>query len=375
MRLNLSTNVNVKQVCAGSMHTALLLQDGTVWTFGLDDDGALGQGQDTNATDDADSFTPRQVHQLPPCIQISAGASHTAALSIDNEVFIWGTYRDPSGNKQLTSSDVSRNIPTLVMHSLNESVAQIASGEHHTIMLTDTGRVFEWGFGGSSMKNTSSSSTPQLIEFNPPPESDTKESKIEESKIKSRSPAKDVQIISIYGGGGLSGAIDMQGRAWTWGPNNYSQAGFPYTPNQQNWGYISKPAFLRDVFPSAVAKMALSTHHALFLVNGSVYSTGRGHGGRLGHGTEDACSKPTKINMFDKSEVRIIDIAVGEEHSMAVTAGGDLYCWGENEFAQTGNPLASGCFYAHFMYCCGFCYCRYQDNKTCFGAVTRGKKT
>lgn len=79
---------NVTDVCAGGMHTICLTESGSVYTFGCDDEGALGR----EATDE-NSFEPGEVILPGPVIQVSAGDSHSAALLEDGRVYAWGSFR------------------------------------------------------------------------------------------------------------------------------------------------------------------------------------------------------------------------------------------------------------------------------------------
>ena len=75
---------NVIQIAAGGMHSAGLTQDGVVYTWGCNDEFALGRDND----EDIDKV------DLPEkCIEITAGDSHTAALSESGIVYAWGTFR------------------------------------------------------------------------------------------------------------------------------------------------------------------------------------------------------------------------------------------------------------------------------------------
>lgn len=79
---------NVVDICAGGMHTVCLNKDGNVYTFGCDDEGALGR----EATDE-NSFEPGQVILPGSVVQVTAGDSHSAALLEDGRVFAWGSFR------------------------------------------------------------------------------------------------------------------------------------------------------------------------------------------------------------------------------------------------------------------------------------------
>ena len=62
---------------------------------------------------------------------------------------------------------------------------------------------------------------------------------------------------------------------------------------------------------------------------------GKGEGGRLGHVAEDHMRHPKVIEAF--SGKKIIDVAVGSVHCLAVTEDGEVYSWGRNEQGQLGD--------------------------------------
>ena len=71
-------------VAAGYGHTVALQSDGTVWDWGLNDYGQLG---DTTTTT---QYVPEQVSGLGSVTAVAAGYSHTVALKSDGTVWDWG---------------------------------------------------------------------------------------------------------------------------------------------------------------------------------------------------------------------------------------------------------------------------------------------
>ena len=80
---------NVVDICAGGMHSLYLTSNGDVWSFGCNDEGALGR----ETGDDGAEFLPGKISLPGPCIKISAGDSHSACLLEDGRAFAWGTFR------------------------------------------------------------------------------------------------------------------------------------------------------------------------------------------------------------------------------------------------------------------------------------------
>jgi len=95
---------------------------------------------------------------------------------------------------------------------------------------------------------------------------------------------------------------------------------------------------------SGITKIACAEHHSLFLCNdSSVWSVGRGEDGRLGHGDLKNCEAITRILALDPAQLphgdRVVDIAAGECHSLAVTQQGRLYAWGYGDLLQLGQGV------------------------------------
>ena len=90
---------DAKAVSAGGSHSVALKDDGTVWTWGGNYDGELGTG----STGGMDSAKPVQVPGLDNVTAIAAGMYHTLALKSDGTVWAWGS----NDHGQLGNSSVS----------------------------------------------------------------------------------------------------------------------------------------------------------------------------------------------------------------------------------------------------------------------------
>ncbi len=103
--------VGVVHIACGGMHVAALIRDGTVLTWGVNDQGALGRDtqwegglrdMDEDSDDESNAglnpreSTPGPITTFPEgtvITKLSAGDSHTLALTDDGRVFGWGTFR------------------------------------------------------------------------------------------------------------------------------------------------------------------------------------------------------------------------------------------------------------------------------------------
>lgn len=84
-----------------------------------------------------------------------------------------------------------------------------------------------------------------------------------------------------------------------------------------------------------VAHIALGTSHALFLTqNGSVYSVGDGQHGKLGHGNEENCYTAKLVSLPETKVIK--QVAVGEQHSLMLTASGAVFAFGLGAYGALG---------------------------------------
>ncbi|VDK22395.1 unnamed protein product [Taenia asiatica] len=146
------------QVVAGGMHTVCLTADGKVFTFGCNDEGALGrQSTDAPIQDTSGQSVDGLVEESRPgivtfpekdvhIVMISAGDSHTAALDNLGRVWLWGTFRGASGAIGLTKEGEICRYP-IRLKTISSVVVKIASGQDHLVCLTEEGRLLTMGCG------------------------------------------------------------------------------------------------------------------------------------------------------------------------------------------------------------------------------------
>ena len=125
-------------VAAGGAHSIALKSDGTVWAWGDNNAGQVGDGSMTRRL-----LTPVQVSNLNNVIAISAGSIHSIALRADRTVWTWGGNNTGQLGNGANGGPVSHPVQ---VQNLNDVIA-IAAGEDHNLVLKADGTVWAWGDG------------------------------------------------------------------------------------------------------------------------------------------------------------------------------------------------------------------------------------
>ena len=128
---------------AGDDHTILWSQEGKVLTFGFGKHGQLGHGNTNH------QFVPKMM-EAPSLdgkkiVGAAAGCMHSLLLTNQGEIFSFGT--GAFGQLGLGSMSVSTPVPIHVHIASKTRVLSVAAGPYHTIMTTERGHVFTFGYG------------------------------------------------------------------------------------------------------------------------------------------------------------------------------------------------------------------------------------
>ena len=133
----------IVSIACGGMHTVAVTVDGKLWTWGNNDDEALGR-QGNESLPGLVEGGLRGVHVQ----MVSAGDSHSAALSRDGRVFTWGVYKDSNGYIG-HSPGLKKAVEPLEMAVFKgKPIKWIASGVDHTFAVAANDfDVYSWGCG------------------------------------------------------------------------------------------------------------------------------------------------------------------------------------------------------------------------------------
>ena len=274
---------SVKYIALGYYHSAAITKDGSLYMWGRNNYGQLGDGTTT------DRYTPVKI--MDNVASVSLGGSHSAAVTKDGSLYMWGD----NGNGRLgDGTTTDRYTPVKIM----DNVASVSLGSSHSAAITKDGSLYMWGYnyyGQLGDGTTTDRYTPVKIMDN---------------------------VASVSLGGNHSAAITKDSNLYMWGGNGSGQLGDGTTDNKTR--------------PNRVASNVQSVklgyiHTTVISKDGGLYTWGYNHYGQLGNGTTTNSSNPIKI-MNDA-----IDCAGGDDHTIVLKKDGTVYTWGRNYNGQLGD--------------------------------------
>lgn len=384
----LGSAMRVSQLICGGLHTGALTLDGRLFTWGCNDDEALGRaGTESVPMLVEGGLVGRRVTLA------TAGDSHMTALTSEGQVFAWGTYKDSNGYIDPAAKPESepRQIckePTLVEGL--PSIKHLASGGDHVLALASNGYdVYGWGCGekGQLGKELSwdKGTTKQFLKPTAPfnlrlpavnadgggaidsvqsrltctlnenfvghiratlaadPASDCREAcevyldHATELRAGGESGLDDrMPIAKLFAGAYHSFALTTYGNVYSFGLNNMGQLGLgSLEPN-----HTGTPQLVMALEGKGVTELRGGEHHSLALTDdGAVYAFGRGDNNQLGFndGTDQEVT-PRKVPALDGIAIRRVSTKANS--NFAVSRSGDLYSWGFGEMGQLANRKA-----------------------------------
>jgi alpha-tubulin suppressor-like RCC1 family protein len=336
----------VRAVTCGYYATYALLEDGQVFAWGLKLHGALGNGEDGTQR------TPAPIPDLTDVTAMVATNTHTLALLSDGTVRAWGW--NDSG--QLGDGSMLTQTSPTTVPDLSDVVALTADNSHSLALKTD-GTVWTWGAVWSG----------EPAEIVPP------RYLLVPTLFDGLT---DVQALSARNGHAV--VLRSDGSVWAWGSNYYGEvsgrlyeqpyyatpiavAGLPADITaiaacgrsnlalQSNgsvwaWGdgstYVygflnfssAAPAVVQGL--SGIVKIACGdSQYFAFQDDGTTWIWGHNYAGVLGLGTSGDSFPPAKLEALPN----LADAAGGESHSVALAKDGTVWAWGENAWGQVGD--------------------------------------
>ncbi len=283
----------VVAVALGGEHSAAITSDGSLWTWGSNSRGQLGDGTQE------DRCTPVRI--MDDVISVALGKDHSGAVKFMQGLGEFGyTYAGPElltwgsnalGKLGLYDGVIDKELqPTHIYTEGIVGVSAIDLGGSHTAVLKPDGVIVVCG----------SNTYGQLSIY-------------DSSKWKCPTPqhviAHDVEyfgdmeyfgdVVSVSLGEYHTAAVKKDGSLWTWGCNNYGQLGNGTTESRDRPGFV-----MGDVDSVSLGYQ----HSAAIASDGSLWMWGANYSGQLGDGTTNHRCVPTRIYLEDtESDVTLTD--------------------------------------------------------------------
>ncbi len=332
------------EVAVGATFTAALGSDGTVWTWGLNDQSALG---DPNIAQGAARTRPGLVG-ITDVVAVAAGTAHVLALKSDGTVWAWG--RNDFG--QLGDGTTTNRASAVQVLDLTGVVA-IAAGNNSGMAIGGDGTLWIWGqsdaaYGSRPVRITSLSGVSAIAggasNFSLAVKTDgaasgtlwswgTNGGRLGDGTTTTRSaPVAVAQgVTSISAGASEAYALTEAGGVLSWGLNSNGQLGDGTTADR------FRPASIPTL--TGVVSLAAGSQYGMALkTDGTVSAWGYNGYGELGDGTLTTHPTPTPASIANVLGVAAAAKGTaGQSHSAAVVSDGTLWTWGNNAAGQLGD--------------------------------------
>lgn len=349
---------SIVQIEAGTGHMCALLGDGTVFCWGANGSGQLGDGTTVAQP------IPKMVPGLTDVTQISLGThisnltvnGHTCARTKDGKAYCWGR----NGNGQVgdtTMSDVWS--PKVIVAA---DVVQVATGRAHTCVRLTSGAVQCWGYNGNGQLGSGSSAStmaPGAIIANLSAKNITSGAShmcailttgelscwgagtlgqlgngLNANSTVPVTVPGSANIVAVSAGYAFTCSVDTGGVLRCWGDNTFGELGLGNMLMQSSPQVVS--AVTSAVGVSCGTYKDPGGHTCALRSNGGLFCFGNNLSGQLGLGDVANRSTPKEVSLPPVAEV-----TAGFNFTCARLVNGPIRCWGRNDVSQLGTGQAS----------------------------------
>ena len=246
-------------------------------------------------------------------VAVHSGGKHAMALTVDGRVFSWGEGDD---GKLGHCSRLSCDKPRIIEALKSKRVRDISCGSSHSAAITSSGELFTWGCGEYGRLGHGDNVT----QWRPKQVKHLSEHRV----IQVACGSRDAQTL----------ALTDDGMVFSWGDGDFGKLGRGGSEG------CAIPQNVEKLNGVGICQIECGAQFSLALSKGGlVWTWGKGDYFRLGHGSDQHVRKPTVVECLRGK--KIIHVAVGALHCLAVTDSGQVYAWGDNDHGQQGNTTTT----------------------------------
>ena len=342
--VQVGTATNWTSVAAGGAHSLGIKSDGTLWAWGSNSYGQLGDGTTTNRN------APVPVGTASSWTSVAVADEHSLAIKSDRTLWAWG--RNNKG--QLGDGSNTDRISAVQVGTAAIWTA-VAARTDHSLAAQSDGSLWAWGANGHGQLGDGGS-----VDRNAP--------------VQVGSATSWTALAAV---GSYSVGFQISGTLWAWGRNDFNQLGYGSSSAQSNpvligcntswvmvaaddqhglgirsdgtlwaWGYnvdgrLGDGSTTMRFSPvptggnaSWTAATAGYAHSLGIQSDGTLWAWGDGADGRLGNGNLNSHTQNTPVQVGVATNWRAI--SAGQAHSLAIKSNGTLWAWGYNGQGQLG---------------------------------------
>jgi alpha-tubulin suppressor-like RCC1 family protein len=296
----LAVTASLSPLAAGADAAATALPQ-TVQAWGSNAYGELGNGTTT------DSSLPGRV-KLPAGIKLSSARCLLTCLAVTTtgQAYAWG--RNDVGEVG-DGTTKQRLTPVRVDLPAGVKVTAVRPGNSFSLALTTTGKVLAWGNNSAGqLGNGTTKSRMKPVPVSLP---------------------KGVTVKAISAGDDDGFALTSAGRVLSWGGNEAGQLGTGTTKGRKTPGYVGLP---KGTTVTSIAAGSLTGYAVT--KKGGLLAWGENNDGQLGDGTTKQRDKPVRVSL--PKGTKVVAAVSGLLHALALTKGGKVLAWGDNQEGQLG---------------------------------------
>ncbi|MGH9091062.1 MAG: RHS repeat-associated core domain-containing protein [Acidimicrobiales bacterium] len=285
---------DIVEVAGGHEYSLALSASGSVYAFGDNTDGILGESSPSYST------SPVEVEGLSDIVEVAAGYNFALALTASGTVYEWGSNYDGQSGDGTTSTTP---VTTPVEVSGLSQITEIAAGGYHALALASSGKVYSWGYNGDGqlgLGSTTETTTPTEI-----------------------SGLSDVSAVTA--GTYFSAVMTISGEVYTFGDNSDGELGIGSETSSE------VPEEITGVTAHAIEAGGFQL--IVEKSDGTLWATGQNTYGQLGNGTETSSDVLTQVSGITNPA----GLAGGGYDSLVLMSTGMIEGFGSNANGRLGS--------------------------------------